>query len=362
MLLVTPLLALALSTEIHVHLTQKESDEGGHDYQFRGRLQCPVRGNSTLYSPEYKILPASGDFRDIRTSNWAYCAALCAITTEPTRCAYWAWNFNLQGDPDVGPPGTCILHTYQQLGSTHNAYRGIIHGSSRCRPGNDFHAICETYEPVWPTQCQRDADCAGSRRCNSVAPNLTRARVECVGDRCSHRNLCQNQPGVPVGCGVLGCVSRNGSLTGNPSGIIMQDCAPPEGTTAAIRRETAKCPFKSHLSYGQCADLCSRHLGCEHFTWYYKETPISTQLRCRDAVFLDRTCFPLPTRKCFLHDSGKGYSPPPANLAEGERWITGNYQCAGTPEAPHTVRLRWAGVQGTRLTPILGTGNKWTNQ
>jgi len=377
MLLVTPLLALALSTEIHLHLSQKEydeggleGDEGGDDYQLRRSERCPVRGNSTLYSPQYKILPASGDFRDIRTSNWAYCAALCAMTTEPTRCAYWAWNWRNQRDPnDVGPPGTCILHTYQQQSGTHRAYFGLIHGSSRCRPGlpsfNNFQAICETYEPTYPIQCQRHADCAGTRHCISVPVNVTRSRVRCdvgIGDRCSRRDVCQNQPGVPVGCTVASCVSRIGRISRNPSGIIMEDCDPPEGTRAAIRRETAKCPYTEGLGYGECADLCSRRFGCEHFTWHTRPGP--NEPSCITGGW----CVPTtpPITRCYLHDSGKGYEPPPANLAPGERWITANYLCAGTPDAPQTVRPRFdlalgtrLPSEGTRLTPILGLGNKW---
>jgi len=325
------------------------------------RQQCPIRGNSTLYPLGPKILPASGNFMDIRTRNWAYCAALCQITTEPTSCRYWAWNKDLEGDRDMGPPGTCILQSSIERNT--RRMRGIIHGNSRCRPGNDFNAICETYEPVWPAQCQRHADCAGSKHCISIQPNLTRARVRCdvgQGDRCNRRNVCQNVNGVPVGCEIAGCEVRNGHLNGNPSGIIWQDCPPPAGTRAELRRETAKCTHSKDLSFEECADKCRRESGCEHISWFYKPSP-GPNPRCTGSGAADRWCTSItpPTRLCFLHDSGEGYAPPvTAELAPGERWYTGNYLCAGTPDAPRTV---YPSVQGTRLTPILGPGNKWTN-
>merc|ERR1712055_1262974 len=119
-----------------VNQTEDGTDYSADDYPGRSEA-CPTRGNVSRWSPEYKILPASGNFRDITTRNWAYCAFLCKITTEPERCLYWAWNRELQGDPAVGPPGTCILLS----GIDPTQLRqdtGIIHGSSRCQPGNDF--------------------------------------------------------------------------------------------------------------------------------------------------------------------------------------------------------------------------------
>jgi len=382
--LIVCLLALALSTEIHFHLAQKESDEGGHDYHDYqlGRAVCPVRSSAftSFWAPGSKILPASGNFRDITTKNWAYCSAICAITTN---CYYWAWNKELHGDDDVGPPGTCILQT--QIpdlagglgGGTQRQYTGIIHGSSRCKPGNAFKAICETYEPVLPAQCQRHADCAGANHCVAVRLNATqfRLRVNCDGvngNRC-RRNVCKLPDWdnvTSVGCEAVGCVNRQGRLNGNTRGIIMQLCNPEGphfGNPDAIRRRQVNCTHTKQISYDQCANKCKGVLGCEYFTWFSRDNP--ERARCENSGQLVRdtliraSCTNLypPTTKCWLHDSGKGYTPADlrADSVQGVKWYTGNYLCGGTADDPQTDPI--FNGQGTRLTPISGLGNKWEN-